>query len=206
MTSEPEQPERKRWILPALAVLFFGPLFAAWLFYYAGSDWRPGDQVNHGRLLSPVTAIATRAQDVDAADAGTQSTGPDFRGAWSLVTVGAGSCDAQCLHVIDKTRRVRLALREKAPRVRRVLLYAPEESVATTLAEQAAGLALITVVNEPGRTLLAEFRAAGGVQTAPWSVFLVDPLGNVFMVFEPEFEMRGMLADLKRLLRLSRIG
>lgn len=202
----PSQPKsdarrRQRWILPFLALLFLGPLLAAWIFYFAGGGWRPGGQVNHGRLLSPVVAISTHNEAGD-----TQATAPWFRDAWSLVTVGQGLCEQQCIDVLDKTRRVRLALRQKAPRVRRALLYKPAQRQEKITAGQFTGVALISVADNPGRSLLDEFSEAGGAQAPAWSVFIVDPLGNVVMVFEPQFEMRGMLADLKRLLRLSRIG
>jgi len=194
--------KRQRWILPVLAVLFIGPLAAAWLMYFSDSGWRPGGQVNHGRLLAPVLnvpAISPAAEQQDAA--------PVFRDAWTLAVVGDDRCDVQCMEVVDKTRRVRLALREKAARVRRVLLYMPSQSQEPELvAEQDAGLTLISVQAAHGRESLNAFTSAGSAAAPAWAVYVVDPLGNVIMVFEPDFEMRGMLADLKRLLRLSRIG
>jgi len=37
-------------------------------------------------------------------------------------------------------------------------------------------------------------------------VYLVDPLGNVMMVYPPDGRPKGMLEDLKRLLGLSHVG
>jgi hypothetical protein len=37
-------------------------------------------------------------------------------------------------------------------------------------------------------------------------VYLVDPLGNAMMFYEPSAKSKGMLEDMKRLLRLSSIG
>ena len=34
----------------------------------------------------------------------------------------------------------------------------------------------------------------------------MDPLGNLVMYFEPETDPRDMVEDIKRLLKLSRIG
>jgi hypothetical protein len=36
--------------------------------------------------------------------------------------------------------------------------------------------------------------------------FLVDPLGNLVLYFPPGIRPRDMVSDVKRLLRLSRIG
>jgi hypothetical protein len=47
----------------------------------------------------------------------------------------------------------------------------------------------------PGRLPFAESR-----------VYLIDPLGNLMMSYAPDAKAKGMLEDMKRLLRLSSIG
>lgn len=190
---------RQRWVIPVLAVLFIGPLLAAWIFYFVGDGWRPGGQVNHGALVDPGVSLPALESLPDS-----QLGTPLFRATWTLVVASDAPCLAVCLDALDKTRRVRLALREKAPRVRRALLYQPLPVDSSGLAEQSPGVALIPLMDEPGRTLQSTFSAAAAADSG--SVYVVDPLGNVVMVFAPDFEMRGMLEDLKRLLRLSRIG
>jgi hypothetical protein len=37
-------------------------------------------------------------------------------------------------------------------------------------------------------------------------VYLIDPLGNLMMSYAAEAKPKGMLEDMKRLLRLSSIG
>ncbi len=37
-------------------------------------------------------------------------------------------------------------------------------------------------------------------------IFVVDPLGNLMMRFDLEADAKGMYEDLKKLLRVSRIG
>jgi hypothetical protein len=37
-------------------------------------------------------------------------------------------------------------------------------------------------------------------------VYLVDPLGNLMMYYLPDANPRGMIKDLHRLLKYSRIG
>lgn len=193
---------RQRWILPALALLFFGPLVAAWVFYLAGDDWRPGAAVNHGRLVTPPVLLESTLLP----PALEQSSASVFRQTWSLVVVGDGVCEAGCVAAVDKARRVRLALREKSTRVQRVLLHAgalPDTRIFTAHAE---GLVTVDVTTDAGKELLVRFNAADPASNASWQTYIVDPLGNVLMVFAPDYEMQGMLADLKRLLKLSRIG
>jgi hypothetical protein len=55
--------------------------------------------------------------------------------------------------------------------------------------------------------LLARLPApAGAVAFNSQRVYLIDPLGNVMMFYGPAAKPKGMLEDLKRLLRLSSIG
>ena len=37
-------------------------------------------------------------------------------------------------------------------------------------------------------------------------IWIVDPLGNLVMRYSLEAELKGLLADLKKLLKVSRIG
>jgi hypothetical protein len=37
-------------------------------------------------------------------------------------------------------------------------------------------------------------------------IYLVDPLGNLMLSYAPDANPKGMLDDLKRLLRLSHVG
>jgi hypothetical protein len=38
------------------------------------------------------------------------------------------------------------------------------------------------------------------------SIFLIDPLGNVILKYDEEFQGKKLLKDIKKLLKLSRIG
>jgi cytochrome oxidase Cu insertion factor (SCO1/SenC/PrrC family) len=38
------------------------------------------------------------------------------------------------------------------------------------------------------------------------SIFLIDPLGNVILKYNEEFQGKKLLKDIKKLLKLSRIG
>ena len=45
----------------------------------------------------------------------------------------------------------------------------------------------------------------GGANTAD-RIYIIDPLGNLMMSYAPDARPKGMLEDMKRLLRLSSIG
>jgi hypothetical protein len=50
------------------------------------------------------------------------------------------------------------------------------------------------------------FEQAFEAPSAEGSVYLIDPLGNLVMRYGPEANPKGMLEDLKHLLKLSKIG
>jgi hypothetical protein len=60
---------------------------------------------------------------------------------------------------------------------------------------------IIVRAGPPVQPLLAMLPAANEDR-----IYLVDPLGNLMMFYEPDSKPRGLLEDMKRLLRLSQIG
>lgn len=180
----PEEIRRGRWTLLALAALFFVPLFIAFALYYGGG-WRPAQATNHGRLLAPPVPIATAWPAED----------------WTMLYVGASPCDDACRKALYVMRQTRLALAEKATRVQRV--YLPLGGAAASdlefLATEHPGL----IVLGDGAPKVLEGLPAGDRKHA---IHLVDPLGNLVLVYDARENPKGLLGDLKKLLRLSHIG
>ena len=67
------------------------------------------------------------------------------------------------------------------------------------------GLQIAQVDDAAGAAVLAAFPEA---QSAPGAgyIYIVDPLGNLMMRHAPAGAPKGLLEDLKKLLKLSRIG
>lgn len=193
-----------RWVLPALLLLFFGPLLAAGYAYYFGDGWRPASSVNYGRLLD--SPLVLTDMDLPTTRSGVSLPGL-VKGSWTLLYLGNQDCAADCLAALDKMRRVRLALREKAARVQRVMLYTAVPAADSFATGDHADLHVVAVSGSAGAALRERLAGAiGAPANAPGAAYLVDPLGNLILAYEPGFEMKGMLADLKRLLRLSSVG
>jgi len=64
------------------------------------------------------------------------------------------------------------------------------------------GLIVADATSADGTRLLQEFPTDG----RPYSVFIVDPLGNLMMSYDSRQNPKGLLEDLQKLLRLSHIG
>jgi len=86
-------------------------------------------------------------------------------------------------------------------RVERVFLHGEQRPDNLLAAEEHRGLVtlhdaalLAVLVDQKPQSL-----PAGGF-------YLIDPHGNLVLYFSPEIEPRDMVDDMKRLLKLSRIG
>jgi hypothetical protein len=218
---DPRARTRQRRVLIGLALLFFAPLGLAFYLYYGHGAWHPGGRVNAGELVSPARPLPALALPLWSSDdaVATGHTDPNFlKGRWTFLYVGSGRCEAACQSRLYDTRQVRIALDRDMKRVQRVFIadagccdaqYLREQHpdiVAVRAGAEAAPLLALLAANEglgsngrgrqrPGRPPFAESR-----------VYLVDPLGNLMMSYPPETKAKGMLEDMKRLLRLSSIG
>ena len=63
---------------------------------------------------------------------------------------------------------------------------------------------LIVIRATPAAAPLLALLPDGG--SAEPRVYLIDPLGNLMMFYDADVKPKGMLEDIKRLLRLSSIG
>ncbi len=115
-----------------------------------------------------------------------------------------GHCDEECLRHLYDTRQVRIALDREMHRVQRVFIGDADCCDMTQL--QAAHPDLIAIragtEDEPLLALLPMLSTARDSQR----IYLIDPLGNLMMFYAPDARPKGMLEDMKRLLRLSSIG
>jgi hypothetical protein len=196
-TTEPGLRARNLRTLALLAALFVVPLALAFFTYY-GTSWRPLARVNHGQLITPARALPQSAlPQVQPASAAAL-----FRDHWSLVYIGDGSCPDACRQGLYVMRQTRLSLNNDMTRVARVFLATADCCAREFLAHEHAGLVVLDASGTGAQDLLAQFPAAERAHM----LFVVDPLGNLMMSYDARENPRGLLEDLKKLLRLSHIG
>jgi cytochrome oxidase Cu insertion factor (SCO1/SenC/PrrC family) len=192
--------------LGVLAALFLLPLVLAFFTYY-GTAWRPAGHVNHGTLISPPHRLPqARLPRVRLEGQGAPADDPapvtPFRGKWSLVYVGAGNCDTACRGALYLMRQTRLALNNDMTRVERVFLVSGGGCAGEFLAREHPGLLVLDAQGAAGAALLGEFPE----RERAYTLYIVDPLGNLMMSYDARQDPHGLLEDLKKLLRLSHIG
>lgn len=180
-----------------LAALFMLPLAASFYLYY-GAGWRPAGSANHGELIQPPQQL----QPVSVA--ATEGSGSEtvFEKQWTLVYVGDGACDQACRDSLYIMRQTRLLLNKDMGRVKRVFIATDNCCNHDFLRTEHLGLIVLDASTDAYRELPAHFPA----QEREHTLFIVDPLGNVMMRYDARQNPKGLLEDLKRLLKLSHIG
>ena len=190
--------------IAGLAAVFLLPLLgAAWLYY--GTAWRPAGHVNHGELISPPRPLpGVSLPPVPGTDGRELSAAMPalFRGTWTIAYVGDGGCDRACRRALYVLRQTRLALGTDVTRVAGVFLVTGNCCAKALLARERAGVALLDATGAPAARLLGEFPRGDRA----YSLFIVDPLGNLMMRYDVRRNPGGLLIDLRRLLALSDIG
>lgn len=194
--AKPQKRKSARLHLVLIAIVFFGPLVVAAFMYYGGA-FNPSGRTNHGALLEPIINIADTLPEAEILGVGD--------GHWVLIYSDIAACEAGCLDALYTIRQSRRMLGREMERVERVFLHGESLPDTVFLAEEHAGL--IQLRDGALSSLLQEtLKNKKPASLQPGGYFLLDPLGNLVMYFEPDIDPSDMVEDLKRLLKLSRIG
>lgn len=176
-----------------LALVFFGPLAVAFWMYFGEPALVPEGRTNHGALLEPYVNLADRVPD--------STLFPAAERRWLLIYRNTGVCGEECLRSLYTIRQLRLMLGREMTRVDRVFLHGGEAPDTLSARQEYEGL---IAVHDPGvGDLLA---AKIPADREPGGYYLVDPRGNLVMYFDPGLDPSDIVDDIKKLLRLSRIG
>jgi len=175
-----------------IASVFFGPLAIATFMYYGG-HFQPEGRTNHGALLEPIVNLAEKFPESGLVTAGD--------GHWLLVYSNGEPCLESCQDALYTIRQSRKMLGKEMDRLVRVFLHG--ESSPDTVFLEKEHMGLVVLQDDELSQLLTNKKPA---ELAGGGYFLVDPLGNLVMYFAPETNPSDMVGDIKRLLKLSRIG
>ncbi len=181
-----------------LATIFFLPLIVSFYMYY-GSAWRPAASTAHGELYQPARPLP-QAELRDSK--GNIAPVNPFSEKWALVYVGGGACDDLCKSSLYFMRQTRLSLNNEMTRVNRFFVATSPCCNNAFLDLEHPGLVTLDASGPEAVGLVAAFPAADRER----SVYVVDPLGNLVMRYDTRDNPKGLLDDLKKLLKLSHIG
>lgn len=186
--ADPIHPPPQRRTLYLLLATFFVPLAAAFILYY-GVGWRPAGGSNHGELLQPLKQLPEAVTPAE--------------GKWALLYVGDGACDEDCRTALYTARQVHVLLNKDADRLQRLFVATGNCCDRAFLESEHQGLQVIDGSDAATREAL---RAVLPASAQAQDLFIVDPLRNLVLRFDTREDPKGLLSDLKKLLKLSHIG
>lgn len=192
---------RGKWILIILFLVFAAPIVTSWWMYNYTDFGRDGGAYSHGELVRPPRQLPDLGLFV-------QSGGPDgskLHGKWSLIYFHSGECLERCRRKLYTLRQLWLAMGDESHRVQRIMALT---GVPGSLPGAGyPGQLFLPLGEQKHADFIRAFREV--INESPLNsdqLFLVDPLGNLMMRYTPDTEPTGIIKDLNRVLRYSRIG
>ena len=169
--------------------------------YYLSKDYHTGGELqtsNYGSFINPIVELS-------------QSTFDDYRGEnlnvdrhltkWSLIYRMPKNCSQRCSDEIYLIRQVNIALGKDMNRLERVIVLNQTIS-SSEVDDLVIKYPKAIVVKNNSSTFINEINKI----TDRYVLLLTDPLGNVILGYNEGFEGKKLLKDIKKLLKLSKIG
>lgn len=178
---------RGRWQLLLILAVVIGPMVLASAMYQ-WRFWVPEGRSYHGEL------IGNGQTRIDLGVAGAEET------RWQLLVTAADGCTADCQQLVFLARQIHIGLNRDASRAAHGLASAEPVSADydARLRREYPQLARLQL------QLQAYQRIAG--KDAGAQLWIVDPHGNLVLRYGPGSKGKGILDDLRHLLKISQIG
>jgi hypothetical protein len=172
------------------------PVVASYFTYYVV---RPEGRRNFGDLIEPVRALPS--VNAEALNGDVLSL-PSLKGQWLLISVGGGSCQADCQQQLYLQRQILTGLGKDRVRTEWVWLVSDNADIPSNIMP---GLKEATVLRVNPDVLTQWLQPAQG-QHLEDHLYLVDPHGQWMMRFPAKLSVEGALKtkrDIERLLRAA---
>jgi len=185
--------------------LFAAPVVVAWVLFFVFPEWVPTSTSNHGTLIKPIRPLPA----FQLATVNGNGVNADYlQGEWTFVYLHQGACENDCVQQLYKMRQVRLTQGKNIDRLQRLMLWDAGGVEATHRDELQRHFPgqVIAILSPDATSLVATFQVDGQAPLTGERLYLVDPLGNLMMMYGPDDEPRGIIKDLERLLKYSGLG
>ncbi|MDW3096037.1 MAG: hypothetical protein R8G33_10230 [Gammaproteobacteria bacterium] len=180
-----------------LIAVFVVPLLIAMLMY-AMRDYVPTvKSLSHGELIHPAQPITIFELQQTPSQLKTLD---DIKGKWTYLIYSPNACTLECEASLFKLRQTKIATGRESNRIQSVLIVG-ENKISSNILDR-------NKRTHVGKLLKFELENQPGFQKQlqQGMVYLVDPNGNLMMQYDTTSTSRGMLKDIKKLLKISNIG
>jgi len=187
------------------------PFCIAW--YLSSSATWMGGGTNNGKLITP--PITTEFNQFVGYDEFSIKNLHEIKGHWVIMNVAPNKqCNEVCQYAIHKTKQLRVMMGKDLTRSRRLVLIAAEFEQTVEQLWWKGDAKDGKQIQEDKRLLRVKLSAplldklnqARKTGVSEGMLFIMDPLGNIMMQYEPEFDPYKVKSDLRKLLKISQIG
>lgn len=198
MNEQQKKNNRTILIIFAMSIIPFG---IAW-YLSSNAAWM-GGATNNGQLITP--PITTERNEFIGFDDFSLKNMKELQGHWVLVNViPNNSCNSVCQQAIHNTKQLRLMMNKDLTRIRRLVLII--EDINQELAKPWWKNDIRLLRSKPALSLVQKLKKIRNSDIPEGMLFLMDPLGNLMMQYDPEFDPYKVKSDLYKLLKISQIG
>ena len=179
---------KTRLFLLLIILSFAGPLILASLMYKYSEYIPIASPKSHGNLIEPVITIKQKSDLYDLL----------IDKKWIFMYVYENeSCDLVCEATLYMMQQVRESVGRERNRISNVIIVNNN------------------FINLDNKKIIEKYNKIKFLKIIDNSFFdklkknhlyLVDPLGNIFMYYEKDFNPKGLKKDIKKILKISRIG
>lgn len=182
------------------------PIILAWMMikYAHHHEFKKS---NHGVLISPPSPNlqAINFYDLKHHD---KFSGERLMGKWWIAYVSPEKCFQECQENLYNLRQLQIALGKDSTRVGRIFVTqpgCPSAFCESYLTEYYPEMQRIAFESADFNKLFLKSTLSTTSETLG-QIYIIDPLGNVILYYDPDTEPKNILSDLKRLLKVSKVG
>ena len=173
-----------------LLAIFVLPVLASWLLFYNHGYFKL-KTMNHGNLITPPVQIMEEIKNTEKGKH------------WQIVYAPQNCATTQCEKMMFTLHQLQKALGKDFKRISLTLITDKNYQLKPTPAYH--HLIFNSMQYAKWQTELAQHTPA--LQNALLDkIYLVDPIGNLFMYYPDSTNPMDIMKDLKRLLEVSQIG
>ena len=192
--------------LLAICAVFTIPLVAAAVTFFV---LPPAKSMNYGELVAPVIALpeapTALAVTADFSDAKQVNIDRGLRGKWLLVTQDTSDCAERCQKKLYAMRQARTIIGREQDRVMRVVLLTDSGTPSAELQAAYKGTVWVKAKDHAWVLALAKLNAADLSKTTS-EIYGVDTVGNLFIRYAYDADIKRIVKDFSRVMKASQIG
>ncbi len=180
-----------------LIAVFVVPLLIAIAMYLLRDHLPTMNSVSHGELIHPAEPI----QEIEIfLEDNTLITLKDLKGKWTYLVYAPKGCNLECEANLFKLRQSKAATGREINRIQSVLLL---NNLPLNLEIESRNKKILV-----GQLKKLELEAQPGIDKKLNNevIYLLDPHGNMMMKYDQTATSKGILKDIKKLLKISNIG